>query len=193
MITLNFYLGSKAMKTSLLVFSIFLCLCNAVAFADAPKEAIVLNPSVDPKAPSISVQGLGNKILDAAGSAKYLVFDYNGKQYAYSIKRLGSGDVRYSGKPSDIEGLVFFDVTAYQDGRKLNSQLTTYRQSKYANAIRLEKFDRNEERPYQFDLGIDSSGELMIIDGRDNVIYLTKQDKIKEPISLKEKYKQFIY
>lgn len=193
MIALNFYIGSKAMKTSLLVFSIFLCLCNAVAFADAPREPIALNPSVDPKAPSISVQGLGNKILDAAGSAKYLVFDYNGKQYAYSIKRLGSGDVRYSGKPSDIEGLVFLDVTAYQDGRKLNSQLTTYRQSKYANAIRLEKFDRNEERPYQFDLGIDSSGELLIIDGRDDVIYLHKKDSIKKPKDFLESSKEVLF
>lgn len=176
------------LKSGLSVFALAFAIN---AFAEQPKESIELNPSVDPKAPSISVQGLGNKILDAAGSAKYLVFDYNGKQYAYSIKRLGSGDVRYSGKPSDIEGLVFFDVTAYQDGRKLNSQLTTYRQSKYANAIRLEKFDRNEERPYQFDLGIDSSGELLIIDGRDNVIYLTKQDKIKDPVPFRESNKKF--
>lgn len=168
-------------------------LLSGFVLAETPKEAIELNPSVDPKAPSISVQGLGNKILDAAGSAKYLVFDYNGKQYAYSIKRLGSGDVRWSGKPSDIEGLVFFDVTAYQDGRKLNSQLTTYRQSKYANAIRLEKFDRNEERPYQFDLGIDSNGELVIINSSDDVIYLTKQDSIKEPISFRERTKKFSY
>jgi hypothetical protein len=156
------------------------------AFAEQPKEPIELNSGADLKAPSIAVQGLGNKILDEASSAKYFVFMDDNVEYAYSFQRLGSNDVKWSGKPSDIQGLVFFVVTAYQDGVKLNSQLTTYRPSKYKNAIKLEKFDRNEKRPYSFDLGIDSESRLFGVNKVDDVTYLHKSDTIKKPKDPKE-------
>lgn len=173
----------KFLKYALSSFALCLSLNT---FADIPKEKVELNPSADLKAPSISVQGLGNKILDELTSAKYLAFEIDGVEYAYTFKRLGSADVRYTGNPGDIAGLVFLEVTAYQDGLKLNSQLTTYRPSKYKNAIKLEKFDRNEKRPYQFDVGMDSKGRVFGIDSLNEVTYLYKKDSIKQPKDPKE-------
>ena len=168
------------------IFAVLAATLSLNAFAEAPKEPVQLAGSYDPKAPSISVQGLGNKILDAATAPKYLVFTINNVEYAYSFKRLGSNDVKYIGKQSDVQGLVFFEVTAYQDGYKLNSQLTTYRQSKYAGAIKLEKFDRNEKRPYKFDLGLDSSGNLFGINKPTDVTYFSPADSIKKPTDTKK-------
>lgn len=173
----------RLLKFSALIFSNLVALS---AFAEQPTEPVELNAGADLTAPSISVQGLGNKILDEATSAKYLVFVDDNVEYAYSFKRLGSNDVKWSGKPSDIKGLVFFVVTAYQDGVELNTQLTTYRPSRYANAIKLEKFDRNEKRPYNFDLGMDSQGRLFGINKADDVTYLHKSGTIKKPKDPKE-------
>lgn len=173
----------RSLKLFALIFSNLVALS---AFAEQPTEPVELNPNADLTAPSISVQGLGNKILDEATSAKYLVFVDDNVEYAYSFKRLGSNDVKWSGKPSDIQGLVFFVVTAYQDGVELNTQLTTYRPSRYANAIKLEKFDRNEKRPYNFDLGMDSDGRLFGINKADDVTYLRKSNTIRKPKDPKE-------
>lgn len=178
------------LKSGLSVFA----LAFAVnAFAEKPKEPVELNSSADLKGPSISVQGLGNKIIEKASSSKFIVFDSNGIEYAYSIKKLGSADVRYSGNPKDIEGLVFLEVAGYQDGRKFNTQLTTYRPSKYMNAIKLEKFDRDENKPYEFDLGLDSEGRLIGITSLEDVTYFRPCDSIKKPQSAREKYKDLIF
>lgn len=178
------------MKKLIVVLAAFFSLS---AFAEVPKEPVQLAGSYDPKAPSISVQGLGNKILDAATAPKYLTFTYNKTNYAYSFKRRGSNDVKYIGKQSDIQGLVFFDVTAYSDGDKLGTQLTTYRQSKFSNAIKLQKFERNEKRSYEFDLGLDSDGRLMIVNKENSVIYLAPAEEIQKPVSLKEKNKDMVF
>lgn len=181
------------MKILKLIFPLCFFLGGAVALADTPKEPVEPNPNADLKAPSISVQGLGNKIIEKASSSKFIVFDSNGIEYAYSIKKLGTGDVRYSGNPQDIEGLVFLEVTGFQDGRKYNTQLTTYRPSKYLNAIKLVKFDRDEHKPYEFDLGIDSEGRLIGITSLEDVTYFRPSDSIKKPQSAKDKYKDLIY
>ena len=171
------------------IFAVLAAALSLNAFADAPKEPVQLASSYDPKGLSISVQGIGNKIFDKASSAKYIVFEKNGIEYAYSIKRLESSDVKYIGKRSDIDGLVFLEVTGFQDGYKFNTQLTVYRPSKYQNAIKLQKFDRDEKKPYQFDLGIDSQENLMGITNQNDVVYFSLKDSIKQPKTLKEKSK----
>lgn len=54
------------------ILAVLAAVLSRNAFAEAPKEPVQLAGSYDPKAPSISVQGLGNKILDAATARKYL-------------------------------------------------------------------------------------------------------------------------
>ncbi len=166
------------MKSGLSVFALAFAI---KAFAEQPKEPVELNSSADLKAPSIAAQDVGNKILDELTSAKFWIFNVNGVENAYTFKKLSSTDVRYSGNPKDIDGLIFFEMTGYREGVKLDSQLTTYRPSQYVNAIKLQKFDRNENRPYEFDLGIDSQNRLFGIMKKDNVIYLQKADAIKPP------------
>jgi hypothetical protein len=178
------------MKKLMMVFAAALSLN---AFAEAPKEPVQLAGSYDPKAPSISVQGLGNKILDVATSAKYFVTIFNGAEYAYSFKRLGSNDVKYIGKQSDIQGLVFIDVTGYVAGRQLNAQISTYRQSKYSDAIFIKKFDRDEKKPYEFDLGLDTENRLFIINKPGDVIYLKPASEIQKPVSAKERFKDQVF
>ncbi|MFG0680912.1 hypothetical protein ACF8GB_10365 [Pseudomonas sp. xss_4] len=173
------------------IFAIVAVTLSLNALAEAPKEPIEQNLDYDRKGLSISVQGLANRILDRAGKAKYWVINLNDVEYAYSIRKLGSGDVEYKGKQSDIDGLVFLEVIGFKDGRELNNQLTVYRPSKYKNAIYLEKFDRNENRPYQFNLSLDSKGNLMMVNGLNDVRYLIPSDKLKEPKSLKELGKKF--
>ena len=163
------------------------------AFADQPKESIEANSAYDRKGTSISVQGIGNKVIEQASKSKYLVFNRNNIEYAYSIRKLGSGDVKYVGKQSDIDGLVFLEVIGYKDGKELNNQLTVYRPSKFKYAIYLEKFDRNEKRPYQFNLSVDSAGNVMIVNELNDVTYLTPSDKLKPPVSILEKGKKFVW
>ena len=171
------------------IFAVLAATLSLNAFAEAPKEPVQLAGSYDPKAPSISVQGLGNQIIDKASSAKYIVFEKNGIEYAYSVRRLEASEVKYIGNRSDIDGLIFLDVTGFKDGYKFNTQLTVYRPSKYKGAIKFEKFDRNEEKPYQFDLGIDSQQNLMGITNQNDVVYFSLKDSIKQPKTLKEKSK----
>lgn len=163
------------------------------AMAEQPKEKIELNSSYELKGKSISVQGIGNKILEESAKSKYLVINRNNIEYAYSIRKLGSGDMKYYGKESDIDGLVFLEVIGYKDGKQLNNQLTTYRPSKYKNAIYLEKFDRNENRPYQFNLSIDSKGNIFIINDENDVTYLKQSNTLKKPTSILEKGKKFVF
>lgn len=161
--------------------------------AEQPKEKIGLNDSYDPNGSSISVQGLANKILEEASKSKYLVTVYNGTEYAYTITKLGSGDVKYLGNHNDVEGLVFLNVVGYVDGLKLNEQLSVYRPSKYQNSIFINKFDRNEFKPYKFNLGLDSNNNLMLVNGQQNVMYLQHSNTIKKHISNKEKNKDLVY
>lgn len=171
-----------------------LALCVSLnTFAESPKEKVEINSTVNLNAPSISVQGIGNEIIGKASSSKYIVFNSNGIEYAYSIKKLGSADVKYSGNPADIAGLIFLEVTGYQDGKKFNSQLTIYRPSKYKNAIKLIKFDRNEYKPYEFDIGLDSKGRLIGITSTEDVTYFSNMEIIKKPTSAKDKYKDLIF
>lgn len=169
------------------IFAVLATAFSLNAFADAPKEPVQLASSYNPKGLSVSVQGLGNQILDKASSAKYIVFEKNGIEYAYSIKKLEPSEIKYIGKRSDIDGLVFLDVTGFRDGYKFNTQLTVYRPSKYKDAIKLEKFDRDEEKPYQFDLGIDSQQNLIGITNQNDVVYFNLKDSIKEPKKVKER------
>lgn len=178
----------KKSITNILILSSVLLSINS--FADIPKEKIELNANYNPKGLSISVQGLGNEIIEKASSAKYIVFEKNGIEYAYSIKKLGSGDVKYIGNQSDINGLVFLEVIGYRDGYKFNNQLTIYRPSKYKNAIKLEKFDRDEEKPYHFDIGLDSNKNLIGISNENDVVYFNLKNSIKEPKSFKERSKR---
>ena len=175
------------------IFAVLAATLSLNAFAEAPKEPVQLASSYDPKAPSISVQGLGNKILDVATSAKYFVTVFNGTEYAYSFKRLGSNDVKYVGKQSDIQGLVFIDVTGYVAGRQLNAQTSSYRQSKYSDAIFIKKFERNEKKPYEFDLGLDSENRLFIINKPGDVIYLKPTNEIQKPVSARERFKDKVF
>jgi len=175
------------------IFATLAAALSLNAFAEAPEEPVQLAASYDPKAPSISVQGLGNKILDVATSAKYFATTRNGTEYAYAFKRLGSNDVKYIGKQSDIQGLVFIEVTGYVDGLKLNSQLSTYRQSKYANAIWIQKFDRDEKKPCQFNVGLSADNKLVLINGVNNVVYMSPSAKIVEHKTNKEKNKDLVF
>lgn len=181
----------KLLASKLLVLSSVIFVFNA--FAAQPKEPIEANSAYDRKGTSISVQGIGNKIIEQASRSKYLVINRNDIEYAYSIRKLGSGDMKYVGKQSDIDGLVFLEVIGYKNGRELNHQLTVYRPSKFKNAIYLEKFDRNENRPYQFNLSMDSAGNMMIINELNDVTYLTPSDKLRPPVSILEEGKKFIW
>lgn len=163
------------------------------AFADQPKESIEIVRKYDYRGLSIDVQGLGNKILDEAGKSKYLIFKDGKSEYAYSIKRLGSGDVKYIGKQSDIQGLVFISVAGYANGKLISDQLSVYRPSKFGNAIYIDKFDRDERKPYKFDLGIDSSNNLFIINNDKNVTYLNHGDTLTTTERPKEVYKKLVY
>lgn len=58
---------------------------------------------------SIEIQGLGNKILDAATAPKYLVRidPNNGTEYAYNLQRITLSPSQCSGNPHDIAGYIF--------------------------------------------------------------------------------------
>lgn len=181
---------NKLMK-NILILSVITFSFNAMA--EQPKEKIELNNTYEQKGKSISVQGVANKILEVAGKTKYLVINRNNIEYAYTIRKLGSGDMKYHGNQNDIDGLVFLEVIGYKEGRELNNQLTTYRPSKFKDAIYLEKFDRNENRPYQFNLSIDSKGNIFMINDLNDVTYLEQKDTLKKPKTLLEEGRKFVF
>ena len=146
---------------SLKVFSLPLMFAlSTSAFAVSPDEPLTKNPDyvINSNQRSIDIQGLGDKILDEASSARYLVRqDNKGTEYAYSFKRLGSNDIKYTGNTEDIAGYIYFKLTVYQDGAKVQEQTTAFIPSEYSGAIKLLKMDRDEKPRYDFNLGMDAN------------------------------------
>lgn len=142
---------------------------------------------------SVDIQGFGNQILDQAGKSKYLKFDFQGTEYAYVIERMGSNDVQYTGNTKDLKGVIFIRVRAFKDGFELPNQVSTFKPSKYSQAIRIEKMDRNDERPYEFDLGMDEDKRLFLIDGPTSTTHLEQVDTIKKYVSRKDKKSPYAF
>lgn len=142
---------------------------------------------------SVDIQGFGNQILDQAGKSKYLKFDLQGTEYAYIIERMGSNDVQYTGNTKDLKGVIFILVRAFKDGFELLKQVSTFTPSKYNNAIRIVKLDRNDERPYEFDIGMDEDKRLFLIDGPTSTTHLEQVDTIKKHVSRKDKKSPYAF
>lgn len=142
---------------------------------------------------SADIQGFGNQILDQAGKSKYLKFDLQGTEYAYIIERLGSNDVQYTGNAKDLNGVIFINVRAFKDGFELPKQVSTFTPSKYNNAIRIVKMDRNDDRPYEFDLGMDEDKRLFLIDSPTSTTHLEQVDSIKKHVSRKDKKSPYAF
>lgn len=179
------------------VIALAMALAVTTTYAEAPKEKLQMNSEykINTDVRSNSIQGMGNKILDEASSARYLVRidPNNGTEYAYNIKRLGSKDLGYTGNPEDIAGYIFFNLTVYIDGTKVQEQTTAFVPSEYSNAIKFLKMDRDEKDTYDFNLGMDSEKRLYIISNKNDVVYLTKSETIKKETSNKEKTKGLVF
>ncbi|MCD7078623.1 hypothetical protein LRQ11_06755 [Pseudomonas sp. MAFF 311095] len=170
---------------------------SALIFSTAPlvqaATSFSKNESYRVDQVSADIQGFGNQILDQAGKSKYLKFDLQGTEYAYIIERLGSNDVQYTGNAKDLNGVIFINVRAFKDGFELPKQVSTFKPSKYNNAIRIVKMDRNDERPYEFDLGMDSDNKLYLINKNGSTTPLQQVNEIKRDIPLTEKNKDMIF
>lgn len=178
------------------VISLAMALAVTTTYAEAPKEKLQMNSEykINTDVRSNEIQGMGNKILDEASSARYLVrVDTNGTEYAYNIKRLGSKDLGYTGNPEDIAGYIFFNLTVYINGAEIQQQTTAFVPSEYSNAIKFLKMDRDEKPTYAFNLGMDSEKRLYIITSPTDVVYLNKSETIKKPISIKERNKKYVF
>lgn len=174
----------------------FACALCMPAFAVPPEEPLTMNPGfkINTDQRSIEIQGLGNRILDAATAPKYLVrVDTDKTEYAYSFKRMTIANEQYTGNPKDLAGYIFFKLTVYINGDNVQEQTTAFVPSKYSNAIHFLKMDRDEKSTYSFDLGIDSSKRIYIITSPKDVVYLTPQENIKKPVSIKERNKQYVF
>jgi hypothetical protein len=177
------------------VIALAMALAVTTTYAEAPKEKLQMNSEykINTDVRSNAIQGMGNKILDEASSARYLVrVDNDGTEYAYNIKRLGSKDLGYTGNPDDIAGYIFFNLTVYIDGTKVQEQTTAFIPSEYSNAIKFLKMDRDENKTYDLNLGMDSEKRLYIITSPTDVVYLNKAETIKKPVTIKEKNKRFV-
>lgn len=174
-----------------------ICACSMAAFAVTPDEPLTKNPGykLNTDQRSIEIQGLGNKILDAATAPKYLVRvdPNNGTEYAYNLQRITLSPSQYSGNPQDIAGYIFFKLTVYIDGTKVHEQTTAFVPSQYSNAIKFMKMDRDEKDTYDFDLGMNDAGRLYIIASANDVVYLEPKDVIKKAQSNKEKTKDLVF
>lgn len=165
---------------------------SAITFVQAA-PSFSKNENYNAQQVSADIQGFGNNVIDQVGKSKYIKFDQQGTEYAFSIVRMGSNDVKYTGNPNDIKGVVFLLVRAYKDGFELPSQVSTFTPSNYNNAIRIVKIARNDERPYEFDLGMDSDKKLYIINSPTSASQLQQVDEIKKYIPLTERQKKFIW
>lgn len=142
---------------------------------------------------SADIQGFGNRVIDQVGKSKYIKFDQQKTEYAYSITRYADGDIKYTGNPGDMKGVRFIKVQLFVDGTPLRTQVSTFTPSKYNNAIKIIKMDRDDEKPYEFDLGMDSDNKLYIINKNGSVTALQQANEIKRDIPLTEKYKDMIF
>ena len=166
------------------------------AYAVTPLEPLGKNPNFvrNSDQRSNEIQGMGNKILDAASSARYQVrVDTDNTEYAYAFERLDESALQYTGNPEDIAGYKFFNLTIYIDGTKMQTQTTAFVPSEYSNAILFKKMDRDENDTYDFDLGMDGENRIYIITSPTDVVYLTAQETIKKPMSIQERYKSKIF
>ena len=75
----------------------------------------------------------------------------------------------------------------------MQTQTTAFVPSEYSSAILFKKMDRDERNTYDFDLGIDSENRVYIITSPTDVVYLTPQETIRKPISIREKNKDIIF
>lgn len=195
------------MQKMLLMFVMFMGLfvglsVNAQEFIESkyvdPKGTIVVNESCDPRnlGKSITVQGLGNKILDLAGTSRYWVESSNPetkREVAYAITRASISDDAYTGNQDYIEGMKFFYLDVYVDGFKAYRQVTAYRESCFVGAIKFDKWSRDEKPDYTFDMDIDENNRLRIINNKHEVYSLTPSDTIMEYIPIEVRNKRFVF
>lgn len=151
------------------------------------------NESYNENQVSADIQGFGNQVLDQIGKSKYIKFDQQKTEYAYTIERMGSNDVKYTGNPADMKGVRFIKVQFFKNGTPLRTQVSTFTPSKYNNAIKIVKMDRDDERPYEFDLGMDSDNKLYLINKDGSVTLLQQVNEIQKDIPLTESQKKFIW
>jgi hypothetical protein len=170
---------------------------SALIFSTAPlvqaATSFSKNESYRVDQVSADIQGFGNQILDQAGKSKYLKFDLQGTEYAYIIERLGSNDVQYTGNAKDLNGVIFINVRAFKDGFELPKQVSTFKPSKYNNAIRIVKMDRNDERPYEFDLGMNEGKQLFLIESPTLTTKLEQVETIKKHVSRKDQKSPYAF
>lgn len=170
---------------------------SALIFSAAPlvQAATIFSKNESYRVDQVSadIQGFGNQILDQAGKSKYLKFDLQGTEYAYIIERLGSNDVQYTGNAKDLNGVIFINVRAFKDGFELPKQVSTFTPSKYNNAIRIVKMDRNDERPYEFDLGMNEDKQLFLIESPTLTTKLEQVETIKKHVSRKDKKSPYAF
>jgi len=178
------------MKIAALVLSALIFSTATLVHAEA---SFSKNESYKDNQVSVDIQGFGNQILDQAGKSKYLKFDLQGTEYAYVIERMGSNDVQYTGNAKDLNGVIFINVRAFKDGFELPKQVSTFTPSKYNNAIRIVKMDRNDERPYEFDLGMDDEKELFLIESPTSTTKLEQVETIKKHVSRKDKKSPYAF
>lgn len=178
------------MKIAANVLSALIFSAATLVHADA---SFSKNESYQPGQVSADIQGFGNQVIDQAGKSKYLKFDLQGAEYAYTIERMGSNDAQYTGNAKDLNGVIFIRVRAFKDGFELPKQVSTFTPSKYSQAIRIVKMDRNDERPYEFDLGMDEDKRLFLIDGPTSTTHLEQVDTIKKYVSRKDKKSPYAF
>lgn len=165
----------------------------APGFVTAADERATLNSSYKESQVSADVQGLGNRIIDQANKSKYLKFNLQKTEYAYVIERVAQNEITYTGNEVDLKGMVFLQVRAYKDGFELPKQLSSYRPSKYDNSIRIVKMDRNENRPYEFDIGIDGEDRLYIVENANSFVSLEQVDVIKKYVPRRERKSDYAF
>lgn len=167
-------------------------LCSTATLANAG-PSFSKNENYNDRQVSADIQGFGNQILDQIGKSKYIKFDQQKTEYAYTIERMGSNDVTYTGNPADMKGVRFIKVQLFVDGTPGHTQVSTFTPSKYNNAIKILKMDRDDDRPYEFDLGMDSDNKLYIINNNGSTTALQQVNGIKRNIPLTEQNKDFLF
>jgi hypothetical protein len=177
-------------QISSLVFTAMLFSTATVVQADT---SFSKNETYNDQQVSADIQGFGNKVIDQVGKSKYVKFDQQKTEYAYPITRYAEGDIQYTGNPVDMKGVRFIKVQFFVDGTPGHTQVSTFTPSKYNNAIRIVKMDRDDSRPYEFDLGMDSDNKLYIINKNGSATPLQQVNEIKRDIPLTEKNKDMIF